>query len=154
MALLAAGLARVWPEAEARACASTRLAAEAEARNKRLGLWLDPYYAVVDAADLDKLRERDGQFTLVEGTPSRVGEGRSRYFIDFGLRRGFTIVIPKRRAKVFERAGMTISALAGARVRVRGALDDRFGPRMTILEPEDIERIEAGGSAKGVGKTP
>jgi micrococcal nuclease len=154
MALLAAGAARVWPEPETRACASTRLAAEAEARNKRLGLWRDPYYAVLDAADLDKLRERDGQFTLVEGTPSRVGEGRSRYFIDFGLRRGFTIVIPKRRAKAFERAGMTISALAGARIVARGALDDRFGPRMTILEPEDIERIDALGAAKGVGTTP
>jgi endonuclease YncB( thermonuclease family) len=154
MALLAAGLARVWPEPEARGCATSRLAAEAEARNKSLGLWRDPYYAVVDAADLDKLRERDGQFTLVEGTPSRVGEGRSRFFIDFGLRRGFTIVIPKRQAKAFERAGLTVSALAGAKIRVRGALDDRFGPRMTILEPEDIERVEAESAAKGVGKTP
>jgi micrococcal nuclease len=154
MALIAAGLARSWPEPEALACATPRLAAEAEARNKRLGLWRDPYYAVVDAADLDKLRERDGQFTLVEGTPSRVGEGRSRYFVDFGPRRGFTIVIPKRRTKAFERAGMTISALAGARIRVRGALDDRFGPRMTISEPEDIERLETDGAAKGVAKTP
>jgi micrococcal nuclease len=154
MVLVAAGLARFWPEPEALACATSRLAAEAEARNKRLGLWLDPYYAVVDTADLDKLRERDGQFTLVEGTPSRVGEGRSRYFIDFGPHRGFTIVIPKRRTKAFERAGMTISALAGARIRVRGALDDRFGPRMTISEPEDIERLETDGAAKGVAKTP
>ena len=154
MVLIAAGLARFWPEPEALACATSRLAAEAEARNKRLGLWLDPYYAVVDTADLDKLRERDGQFTLVEGTPSRVGEGRSRYFIDFGPHRGFTIVIPKRRTKAFERAGMTISALAGARIRVRGALDDRFGPRMTISEPEDIERLETDGAAKGVAKTP
>jgi micrococcal nuclease len=154
MVLISAGLARFWPEPEALACASSRLAAEAEARNKRLGLWLDPYYAVVEASDLDKLHERDGQFTLVEGTPSRVGEGRSRYFIDFGPHRGFTVVIPKRRAKAFERAGMTISALAGARIRVRGALDDRFGPRMTISEPEDIERLETDGAAKGVAGTP
>jgi micrococcal nuclease len=154
MVLISAGLARFWPEPEALACATPRLAAEAEARNKRLGLWLDPYYAVVDTADLDKLRERDGQFTLVEGTPLRVGEGRSRYFIDFGPHRGFTIVIPKRRAKAFERAGVTISALAGARIRVRGALDDRFGPRMTISEPEDIERVETDGAAKGVARTP
>jgi len=154
MALITAGLARFWPEPESLACSTTRLAAEADARDKHLGLWLDPYYAVVDTADLDKLRERDGQFTLVEGTPSRVGEGRSRYFIDFGPHRGFTIVIPKRRTKAFERAGMTISALAGARIRVRGALDDRFGPRMTISEPEDIERLETDGAAKGVAKTP
>jgi micrococcal nuclease len=154
LALLATGFARVWPEPETRPCASERLAAEAQARNKRLGLWRDPYYAVVDAADLDKLLERDGQFTLVEGTPSRVGEGRTRYFVDFGLHRGFTIVIPKRRAKAFEWAGITIPALAGARIRVRGALDDRFGARMSIGEPGDIERIGADGAAMGVSKTP
>ena len=75
-------------------------AAERKAHDKRLGLGRDPYYAVAEAADLDNLRKRDGQFTVVEGTPSRVGEGRNRYNVDFGLHRGFTIVIPKRRAKV------------------------------------------------------
>lgn len=152
--LLAAGLARVWPEPEAQACLGKRLKIEAEARDKRLGLWRDPYYGVVDAVDLDDLRRRDGQFTIVEGTPSRVGEGRSRFYVDFGLHRGFTIVIPKRRAKVFERAGVTISALSGARIRVRGALDNRFGLRMEVLEPENIERLEPVDTAKGDGRTP
>jgi hypothetical protein len=152
--LLGAGYARVWPEPEARGCLAERLKIEAEARNKRLGLWRDPYYGEVDAADLDNLRRRDGQFTLVEGAPSRVGEGRSRFYIDFGLHRGFTIVVPKRRAKVFDRAGVPILALSGARIRVRGALDNRFGLRMEILEPENIERLEPIDTAKGVGRTP
>ena len=150
--LLRSGYARVWPEPDVYACVADLLRAEAEARDKRLGLWRDPYYAVVDAADLDNLRKRDGQFTLVEGTPSRVGEGRSRYYVDFGLHRGFTIVIPKRRAKVFERAGMTISALAGAKIRVRGALDNRFGLRMEISDPDGIERLGEG--AKGEAQKP
>ncbi len=142
--LLQAGYARVSPEPDVYACLADLLTAESEARDKRLGLWRDPYYAVVDAADLDNLRSRDGQFTLVEGTPSRVGEGRSRYYVDFGLHRGFTVVIPKRRAKVFERAGMPISALTGAKILVRGALDNRFGLRMEISEPDGIERIGSG----------
>jgi hypothetical protein len=114
----------------------------------------DPYYGVVEAADLDNLRDRDGQFTIVEGTPRRVGEGRSRYYVDFGPRRGFTIVIPKKRAKVFERAGVTIQALAGAKIRARGALDNRFGLRMEISEPEDIEAVGKGDSAKGDAQQP
>ena len=150
--LLRSGYARVWPEPDAYACVADLLRAEAEARDKRLGLWRDPYYGVVAAADLDNLRKRDGQFTLVEGTPSRVGEGRSRYYVDFGLHRGFTIVIPKRRAKIFERAGMTIAALAGARIRVRGALDNRFGLRMEISDPDGIERLGEG--AKGEAQKP
>jgi endonuclease YncB( thermonuclease family) len=152
--LLGAGFARVWPEAEIEGCLAQRLQAEAQARDKHLGLWRDPYYGVVDAADLDNLRKRDGQFTLVEGTPSRVGEGRSRFYVDFGLHRGFTIVIPKRRAKAFERAGVTISALSGAKIRVRGALDNRFGLRMEVLEPENIERLDAVDRAKGDAQAP
>jgi hypothetical protein len=150
--LLGAGHARVKPEPDVYACLADLLAAESQARDKRLGLWRDPYYAIVDAVDLDNLRRRDGQFTLVEGTPSRVGEGRSRYYVDFGLHRGFTVVIPKRRAKVFERAGMTISALAGAKIRVRGALDNRFGLRMEMSEPDGIERLDGG--AQGEAQRP
>jgi micrococcal nuclease len=152
--LLGVGHARVWPEPEARECLAKRLRAEGDARDKRLGLWRDPYYGVVEAADLDNLRDRDGQFTIVEGTPRRVGEGRSRYYVDFGPRRGFTIVIPKKRAKVFERAGVTIQALAGAKIRARGALDNRFGLRMEISEPEDIEAVDKGDSAKGDAQQP
>ena len=150
--LLRAGHARVRPEPDVYGCLGDLLAAESEARDKRLGLWRDPYYSIVDAADLDNLQKRDGQFTVVEGTPSRVGEGRSRYYVDFGLHRGFTIVIPKRRAKVFERAGMTISALAGAKIRVRGALDNRFGLRMEMSEPDGIERLDGG--AQGEAQRP
>ena len=150
--LLSVGHARVRPEPDVYACLADLFAAENQARDKRLGLWRDPYYAIVDAADLDNLQKRDGQFTVVEGTPSRVGEGRSRYYVDFGLHRGFTIVIPKRRAKVFERAGMTISALAGAKIRVRGALDNRFGLRMEISEPDGIELL--GGDAQGEAQRP
>jgi micrococcal nuclease len=152
--LLGAGYARVWPEPEAHDCLAERLRAEGEARDKRLGLWRDPYYGVVEAADLDNLQKRDGQFTIVEGTPSRIGEGRSRYYVDFGPRRGFTIVISKRRAKVFERAGVTIQALADANIRARGALDNRFGLRMEIFEPDDIEAVGKGDSAKGDAQRP
>jgi endonuclease YncB( thermonuclease family) len=143
LALLRAGEARVWPEPEAASCAADRLTAEREARDNRLGLWRDPYYGVIEATDLANLQRRDGQFTLVAGTPSRIGEGHSRVFVDFGLHRGFTIAIPKKRAKDFERAGLAIPALVGARVIVRGALDGRFGPRMNISGPDEIERAEA-----------
>jgi endonuclease YncB( thermonuclease family) len=152
--LLASGLARVWPEPETQACLGEWLKIEAEARDKRLGLWRDPYYGVVDASDVENLRRRDGQFSLVEGAPSRVGEGRSRFYVDFGLHRGFTMVVPKRRAKAFERAGVAILALSGARIRVRGALDNRFGLRMEVLEPENIERLGPIDTAKGDGRTP
>jgi endonuclease YncB( thermonuclease family) len=139
--LLSAGLARVRPEMEARACIGERLAAEDAARADGLGLWTDPYYGVVEATDLDDLRQRDGQFAIVEGVVLRVGAGRNRTWLDFGRRGSFTAVIATKQAKAFERGGVSLSSLAGARVRVRGAMDNRFGLRMAISDPEQIEDL-------------
>jgi endonuclease YncB( thermonuclease family) len=141
--LVSAGLARVRPEVEASDCGSERLAAEGDARRDGLGVWTDPYYGVVEATDLEELRARDGQFAIVEGVVLRVGQGRSRTYLDFGRRDGFTVVAQKRQAKAFERAGVDFSALQGARIRVRGAMDNRFGLRMAIAGPEGIELMSS-----------
>jgi endonuclease YncB( thermonuclease family) len=148
--LLSAGLARVRPEVEARNCLGERLAAEDAARASGLGLWTDPYYGVVEAADVDDLRQRDGQFAIIEGVVLRVGAGRNRTWIDFGRRGAFTAVVVSRQAKAFERAGVDLSALAGAKIRVRGAMDTRFGLRMAISGPEQIERLSPGGGTSEV----
>jgi endonuclease YncB( thermonuclease family) len=141
LGLLTVGLPRVRPESEAKDCLNERLAAENSARSDGLGLWTDPYYGVVEAADLDELRQRDGQFAIVEGVVLRVGLGRDRTWLDFGRRGGFSAVVALRQAKAFERAGLLLSALAGAKIRVRGAMDNRFGLRMAISSPDQIERL-------------
>jgi endonuclease YncB( thermonuclease family) len=146
--LLSAGFARVRPEFETRNCLVERLAAEQGARADGLGLWTDPYYGVVEASDLDELRQRDGQFAIVEGVVLRVGQGRNRFYLDFGRRGSFTIVVTTKQAQAFERAGVAIAALAGAKIRARGAIDDRFGLRMAISEPDEIERI-----SQAIGKS-
>ena len=71
-------------------------------------------------------------------------QGRDRTWLDFGRRGSFTAVVVTRQAKAFERAGLVLSALAGARIRVRGAMDTRFGLRMAISGPEQIERLSQG----------
>jgi endonuclease YncB( thermonuclease family) len=149
LGLLSAGLARVRPEIEAGDCLAERLAAEDSARAGGLGLWTDPYYGVVEAADLDDLRQRDGQFAIVEGVVLRVGTDRDRIWLDFGRRGAFTAVVASRQAKAFERAGLNLSGLAGAKIRVRGAMDARFGLRMAISGPEQIERLsQAAGTSE------
>jgi len=149
LGLLSAGLARVRPEVEAHGCLAERLAAEDAARNDGLGLWTDPYYGVVEATDLDDLRQRDGQFAIVEGVVLRVGTGRDRTWLDFGRRGGFSAVVMARQAKAFERGGVLLSDLVGARVRVRGAMDNRFGLRMAISEPDEIEQLAEPAGGRG-----
>jgi len=148
LTLLAAGFARVRPETETRDCLVERLAAENSARLQGLGLWTDPYYSVVPAGHIEDLRGRDGLFAIVEGKALRVGVGRSRYYIDFGRRGAFTATIPKRQEKLFGRAGINFSTLAGANLRMRGALDNRFGPHMEITDPQQIERIDVSEGSK------
>ncbi len=139
--LLSQGFARVRPEFETRGCVGERLAAERKARQSGLGLWSDPDYSVLEAADVEGLAEWDGRFVLVEGVVRRVGVGRSRLYLDFGGRDGFTVLVARKSQSAFQSAGVPLSALAGEKIRVRGVLDDRFGPRLEITEPLMVERL-------------
>jgi endonuclease YncB( thermonuclease family) len=148
--LILAGFARVRPEFETRGCVAERLAAETVARNAGLGLWNDPDYSILDAADVEELTERDGRFVLVEGVVRRVGVGRARLYLDFGGRGGFTVVVTRKSEAAFQSAGVPVTALAGEKIRVRGVLDDRFGPRLEIAEPLMIERLGRGETKEGI----
>ncbi|MGD0188131.1 MAG: thermonuclease family protein [Roseiarcus sp.] len=139
--LLSQGFARVRPEFETRGCVGERLAAERKARQSGLGLWSDPDYSVLEAADVEGLAEWDGHFVLVEGVVRRVGVGRTRLYLDFGGRDGFTVLVARKSQSAFQSAGVPLSALAGEKIRVRGVLDDRFGPRLEITEPLMVERL-------------
>jgi endonuclease YncB( thermonuclease family) len=141
LALLSAGFARVRPEFETRGCVGERLAAEAKARAASLGLWNDPDYSILEAGDVEDLAERDGRFVVVEGTVRRVGVGRSRLYLDLGARDALSVLVARKSQAAFARAGLPLGALAGERIRARGVLDDRFGPRLEVAEPLMIERL-------------
>ena len=150
-ALLAAGLARVWPEFETRGCSAPRLAIEDGARRNGLGMWRDPEYFVIQSSNASELRNRDGQFVVIEGRVRRVGFGRSRLYLDLAPFGGPTIVVARKLEPALERAGRPVGALVGQTIRARGALDDRFGPRIEVGEPAMIEimrRSDAFGEAK------
>ena len=139
--LLDAGAARVRPEFETRGCEIERLDHESAARAAREGLWSEPG-AILDAADLESLARNDGRFVIIEGAVRRVGAGRSRVYLDFGRRGGFTAVVARKWEPSFGRLGIQLGALAGRVVRVRGILDNRFGPRIEITDPLMIERVD------------
>jgi hypothetical protein len=139
--LLARGLATVRPEPEARPCEPERLEAEGAAREAGEGLWSEPG-AVLDAGDGAALAEADGRFALVEGVVRRVGEGRSRVYLDFAGKSGFSVMVARKIEPQFRRAGVDLATLAGQRVRIRGVMDVRFGPRMEIADPLMIELLE------------
>jgi endonuclease YncB( thermonuclease family) len=143
-AILDAGLARYRPDAAAHPCRDALLAAEAEARSAKIGLWADPYYAVLPAADRDSFAKVPSGMVLVEGTVASLGETAARFYLNFGPRRGsdFAITLPKRDANALEKAGLKVHDLVGKRLRVRGLLDATFGPQMELSDPDGLELID------------
>ena len=140
-ALIAAGLARVRPETETRGCEARRLALESAARAKGLGVWRDPDYVVLAADDLASLARRDGRFVIVEGAVRRIGFGRARLYLDLGGRGALSVVASRKTQAAFQAAGAPLNALVGEKIRVRGALDSRFGPQLEIVDPLMLERL-------------
>ncbi len=147
-ALVGAGLARVKPEAAAHACVPGYLAAEAEARAARRGLWADAGYAVLAAADAEGLARQAGGMALVEGI-LHLHEGRGALYLALGRdRRGFVAIVSRRDVQRFRAAGLDLADYDATPVRLRGDLDARFGPRMRLSEPDGVESLEPGALAE------
>jgi endonuclease YncB( thermonuclease family) len=150
-ALLMAGYARVRPEFETRGCAAERLAIEAGARQAGLGIWRDPQFAVIQSSNAAELRRWARRFVVVEGMVRRVGFARSRVYLELVPRDGPTIVVARKLEAALAREGLPVGAMVGQTIRARGALDDRFGPRIEVADPTMIEiarRAAAPGEAK------
>ena len=152
-ALIGAGLARYEPSAAARPCRSALLAAEAGARASGLGLWADPYYAIIAAADRLSLAERAGSSVIVEGRITGIASRRPRITLYFGPRKGgdFSVTILPRNGKTFEAAYSSLAGLTGQTVRVRGLLDTRFGPQIEISDADETEAAGQGQDAAAPG---
>lgn len=142
-AILDAGLARYRPDAAAHACRQSLLAAEAEARTEKIGLWADPAYAILSADDRAAFAAPRTGMVLVEGTPASLGETAARFYLNFGRSRAdFAMTLPKRGANALEKAGIKVQDLVGKRLRVRGLLDATFGPQMELTDPDQLELID------------
>ena len=139
--MLAGGHARVSGHVGHAACAADLLSQERVARTGRLGLWGDPVYAILDAADLSGLVAVAGRFSLIEGKVLSVRESRGTIFVNFGRRwtQALTVTISKRHEGIFTGAGVAPKVLENRSVLVRGWVEVRNGPRLEASRPEQIE---------------
>lgn len=142
--LLAKGLGRAKPERLVHECFPAFLRAEQAARAENLGLWADPHLAVLDADDTDGLAAQAGGMVLVQGV-LRIHESRGTLYLTLGHDRwGFTAVLSRRNAERFAKTGLDLADYSGTPVRLRGELDTRFGPRMDLTDPDQVESLEPG----------
>jgi hypothetical protein len=138
------GLALVDLAAPAPSDTAGLLVRESLAREQGLGLWADARYKALSAATPERLRERIGRFTLVEGRIRSVGERRERTYVNFGSdwASDFTISIPKQVWGEMLRRGVTAATLRGRAIRARGIVEDWQGPALTLTVPETFEFLD------------
>ena len=142
--MLARGFARVSAHVGDRPCAEELLAQERGARRAKLGLWSEPYYVIVAAESGAQLAAERGRFTVAEGNVLSVRESAGTIYMNFGRRwsQALTVTISKRDERVFAAAGVEPKRLENRRVRVRGWVEERNGPRIEVTRPEQIEIAE------------
>jgi endonuclease YncB( thermonuclease family) len=143
-ALLAQGHARVTAHVGHRACAAELLSQERVARAAGLGLWADSAYGIIAAGNGSILLAGQGRFVVAEGRVVSVRESGGTIYMNFGRRwsEALTVTISKRHERMFVGAGLQLKSLENRRVRVRGWVEERNGPRIEASHPEQIEIAE------------
>jgi endonuclease YncB( thermonuclease family) len=140
--LLAQGAALVAATVTDKECATALAAAEATARDAKRGIWADPT-VIKNTESPGDILAGIGRFTLVEGKVLSVRQAGATTYLNFGRNwtRDFAVTIPKRMIPVFEGAGIMLKSFENRRIRVRGWVEARGGPRIEALRVGQIELL-------------
>jgi endonuclease YncB( thermonuclease family) len=140
--LLAQGEALVSTTVTDKDCAAVLTAAEAEARQAKRGTWADPA-VIKNAESPGDILAGIGRFTVVEGKVLSVRQAGTTTYLNFGRNwtRDFAVTISRRMLAAFESAGIVLKSLDNRRIRVRGFIEARGGPRIDLLRVGQIELL-------------
>jgi endonuclease YncB( thermonuclease family) len=140
-ALLAEGWAKV--SGHPGRCRDEFLAAESRARTAALGLWRIPGHRLQAAETGGAIAAGRGKFAVAEGKVLSVRRSGSTIYVNFGQRwrDSLTVTISAPRERIFASAGLEPRSLEGRVVRIRGHVEERNGPVIEALRPEQIEVV-------------
>jgi endonuclease YncB( thermonuclease family) len=138
--LLAQRAALVLPEISDKACSTALLAAEADARAAKRGIWNSPS-VIKNAESSDDILAGIGRLTVVEGKVLSVRQAGTTTYLNFGrnFTRDFAVTISRRMMPAVESAGIALKSLENRRIRVRGWVEARPGPRIEVRQAGQIE---------------
>jgi endonuclease YncB( thermonuclease family) len=138
--LLRRGEALVSSDISEKNCAAALAAAEGTARDAKLGIW-EQATAIKNAESSGDILAAIGHFTVVEGKVLSVRQAGATTYLNFGQNwtRDFAATISRRIIPVFENAGLRPKSLENRRIRVRGVVSSRGGPRIELLRVGQIE---------------
>ena len=148
-ALFAPGLAGA-------ACADLLRRAERSARAQKIGIWSDlgssPLRATWRPKEFEGLT---GHYVIARGRIVSLGKTRSTRYLNFGnfWKTDFTVTWKSADEESFDlalgRSGWSIDDLKGKTVEVRGVVQMRDGPLITLHHPEQLVVLENKRAARG-----
>ncbi|SDO06020.1 thermonuclease family protein [Afipia sp. GAS231] len=126
-----------------RDCAGTLAAAEGSAVQAKIGIWSAPT-AIKNTESPGDILAGIGRFTVAEGKVLSVRQAGSVTYLNFGRNwtQDFAATISRRMIPAFEAAGLSPKSLENRRIRVRGFVSSRGGPRIEVLRVGQIEILD------------
>jgi endonuclease YncB( thermonuclease family) len=124
-------------------CAAVLMTAEATARDAKRGIWADPA-AIKNAESPGDILAGIGRFTVAEGKVLSVRQAGATTYLNFGRSwtQGFAVTISRRAIASLEAAGIIVKSLENRRIRVRGWVEARSGPRIEVLRAGQVELLD------------
>lgn len=121
-------------------CAQALAAAEGAARDAKLGIWQQTT-AIKNTESPGDILSAIGRFTVVEGRVLSVRQAGAITYLNFGRNwtRDFAATISRRIIPAFENASLRPKSLENRRIRVRGIVSSRGGPRIELLRVGQVE---------------
>ena len=123
-------------------CASILTSAETEARRQKKGVWAESS-AIKNAESPGDILAGIGRFAVVEGRVLSVRQAGATTYLNFGRNwtQDFAVTISRRIIPAFEAAGIVLKSFENRRIRVRGWVENRGGPRIEVLRVGQIEVV-------------
>jgi endonuclease YncB( thermonuclease family) len=140
--LLSQGEALAAADVTDKDCAAELNTAEAAARQAKRGTWADPT-AIKNTESPGDILAGIGRFTVVEGKVLSVRQAGATTYLNFGRNwtRDFAVTISRRMMPAFAAAGIDLKSFENRRIRVRGWVEARGGPRIEVLRVGQIELL-------------
>jgi endonuclease YncB( thermonuclease family) len=140
--LLTQGAALVSASVADSDCAAALMAAEGTGRDAKRGIWADPT-AIKNTESPGGILAGVGRFMLVEGKVLSVRQAGATTYLNFGRNwtRDFAVTIPRHALSHLAAQGLDPKSLENKRIRVRGFVEARSGPRIEVLRAGQIELL-------------
>lgn len=139
--LVVSGLALAFPQADNSACSRRLAALEVEARNEKRGHWGLAMFKVLPAKEARAINNLIQTYQIVEGRVDHITRAGSRALIHFGEENkfGFTALVEPAAQKGLAE---NVELLSGRTILIRGWIEHKRGPSVTIVQPEQIELVD------------